>query len=72
MLHNQYGLSPIKSIQCATINNAKIMGREDKLGSLEVGKYADFIVFAPERNPLKNVDHLFHPDSVYKEGIKIR
>ncbi|QEE15669.1 amidohydrolase family protein [Promethearchaeum syntrophicum] len=72
MLHNQFGLSPIKSIQCATINNAKIMGREDKLGSLEVGKYADFIVFAADRNPLDNLERLFHPNSVYKEGIKIR
>jgi len=72
MLHNQYGLSPLKCIQCATINNAKIMGREDKLGSLDVGKLADFIGFAPDRNPLDNIDHLFHPDSVFKEGIKIR
>jgi len=72
MLHNEYGLSPIKCIQCATINNAKIMGREDKLGSLDVGKFADFIVFAPDRNPLDNIDLLFHPDSVFKDGVKIR
>jgi imidazolonepropionase-like amidohydrolase len=72
MLHKQYGLSILKCIQCATINNAKIMGREDKLGSLDVGKFADFIVFAPDKNPLDNVDLLFHPDSVYKEGVKIR
>ena len=72
MLHKQYGLSPIKSIQCATINNAKIMGREDKLGSLDVGKFADFIGFAPDRNPLENIDQLFHPDSVFKGGVKIR
>lgn len=72
MLHKQYGLSPIKSIQCATINNAKIMGREDTLGSLDVGKFAYFIGFAPDRNPLKNMDHLFHPDSVFKGGVKIR
>jgi len=72
MLHNDYGLNPIKSIQCATINNAKIMGCEDKLGSLDVGKYADFIAFTPDRNPLENIDLLSHPDSVYKEGNKIR
>ncbi len=72
MLHNEYGLSTIKCIQCATINNAKIMGREDKLGSLDVGKFADFIVFASDRNPLDNIDLLFYPDSVYKEGVKIR
>ncbi len=72
MLHNEYGLSPIKCIQCATINNAKIMGREDKLGSLDVGKFADFIVYTPDKNPLENIELLFHPDSVYKGGVKIR
>jgi len=71
MLH-QYGLSVLKCIQCATINNAKIMGREDKLGSLDIGKFADFIAFTPDRNPLNNVDLLFQPDSVYKGGVKIR
>jgi len=54
MLH-QYGLSVLKCIQCATINNAKIMGREDKLGSLDIGKFADFIAFAPDRNPLEKI-----------------
>jgi len=72
MLNEEFGLTPMKSIKCATINNAKIMGREDKLGSLDIGKFADFIVFAPERNPLKNLDFLFNPDSVYQSGLKIR
>ena len=72
MLNEEFGLTSMESLQCATINNAKIIGREDKLGSLDVGKYADFITFNPERNPLENLEFLFTPDSVYKSGIKIR
>jgi 5-methylthioadenosine/S-adenosylhomocysteine deaminase len=38
-------------LQMATINAAKALNMEDKIGSLEVGKRADFFVF----NPLKSV-----------------
>ncbi len=72
MLKKEFGLTSMESIRCATINNAKIMGREDKLGSLDPGKYADFITFNPERNPLEKLEFLFNPDSVYKAGKYIR
>ncbi len=72
MLHTDFGLDFFDSIRCGTINNAKIMGREDLLGSLDIGKYADFITFISEHNPKENMDLLFHPDEVYKSGIKIR
>ena len=60
-------MSPIDAIKCATINNAIIMGEEDKIGSLELGKYADFNVF--RNNPLENLYLLFHPDFIYKNGV---
>ena len=53
-------------LRCATINNAKILGIEDKAGSIEPGKYADFVVY--DENPLENVLAFRKPVIVIKEG----
>lgn len=39
-----YGLKPEKAIQLMTLNNAKILGIDDKYGSLENGKSATFVI----------------------------
>ncbi len=38
------GFSPLDTIRCATLGGAKIMGREDEIGSVEQGKLADLLV----------------------------
>ena len=43
-LHPEHALSREEVIRFYTINNAYILLAEDKLGSLEKGKLADFIV----------------------------
>lgn len=35
------GMSPFAAFQAATKNNSEILQLEDKIGTLEVGKYAD-------------------------------
>ena len=42
MRHTGYGLC--HAIRCATLNPAKLLGIDDKLGSLEVGKTANLIM----------------------------
>jgi imidazolonepropionase len=42
---SQLRMSPAEAIAAATINGASALGREKRVGSLEVGKQADFAVF---------------------------
>jgi predicted amidohydrolase YtcJ len=43
-LHPEEGLSREQAIRFYTINNARVLGCDDKLGSLEPGKLADLII----------------------------
>ena len=43
-LHQEAGFHPLKIIQQATGNNAKILGQEEKLGRVRAGFAADLIV----------------------------
>jgi 5-methylthioadenosine/S-adenosylhomocysteine deaminase len=40
--------SPYELLQMATIGGARVVGQEDRIGSLEVGKYADLVVLRPD------------------------
>jgi imidazolonepropionase-like amidohydrolase len=56
-LHQEAGFHPLKIIQQATGNNAKILGQEDKLGRVRAGWTADLIVV--NGNPLENLKVLY-------------
>jgi imidazolonepropionase-like amidohydrolase len=56
-LLQEAGFHPIDVIQCATGNNAKIMGLEDKLGRVRQGFLADLILL--DENPLENLKFLY-------------
>jgi len=47
------GMSPMESIVAATKTASKALGREDQIGTLEVGKFADLIVV--DGNPLEDI-----------------
>ena len=64
---NQYGLSPLAGIQAGTINAADLMGWNDKVGTLEPGKWADIIAVVGD--PLKDVLILQHVNFVMKSGV---
>ena len=56
-LHREAGFHPIDVIQHATGNNAKILGKENELGRVRCGYFADLILV--EGNPLKNLKYLY-------------
>lgn len=56
-LHEEAGFNPIKVIQHATFNNARILGKENELGRIRDGFRADLIVV--NGNPLENLKVLY-------------
>ncbi len=52
-LLGEAGLEPMEVIKAATSNAAKMLGLEDDIGTVEVGKHADLIVL--DENPLKDL-----------------
>jgi imidazolonepropionase-like amidohydrolase len=48
------GLDEMEALKAITINPAEIVGIDDRVGSIEVGKDADIVIF--DKNPLKDVD----------------
>ena len=65
-LYVDYGLTPAEAITATTINAAKLIGMEDKLGTIEVGKIADII--AVEQDPLQDIKVLQNVLVVVKDG----
>jgi len=64
------GMSPARAIQSGTIVNAEVMGWQDRIGSIEKGKYADLIAIAGD--PLADITELQRVKLVMKGGRIIR
>jgi hypothetical protein len=60
------GLPPGAALQCATLNNARILNQEKELGSVEPGKLADLVLL--RKNPLDDVRHTRHISKVIRGG----
>jgi imidazolonepropionase-like amidohydrolase len=64
------GLSPMESIMAGTINAATLLGWEKKVGSLEVGKFADIV--AVSGDPLADIHRMEMVNFVMKNGVIYR
>jgi len=60
------GLTPAQVLVTATLNGAKLMGREKDLGSIEEGKLADMVVL--NSDPLANIQNTSDIHLVVKNG----
>ena len=56
-LLREAGFHPLEVIRSATLMGAEALGRDDEIGSIEVGKLADFAIV--EENPLQNLKVLY-------------
>ena len=62
-------MSPELMLRLHTIGSAKVLGIDDRVGSLEVGKFADFLVVDPRR---PDIGPLWHPVANYVLACGLR
>ena len=51
----QGGMTPLQALTCGTINGAKYIGLDGDLGSIEVGKLADIVVYQEGADPTERI-----------------
>lgn len=56
-LLREAGFHPLEVIRAATLNGAEALGADQDLGSVQIGKLADFVIV--EENPLENLKVLY-------------
>ena len=64
------GLTPMEAIRAATVDAAKLLGLEDKIGEIKGGKLADII--AVNGNPLEDITSLERVQFVMKNGQVVK
>ncbi|MCP4903129.1 MAG: amidohydrolase family protein [bacterium] len=63
------GISPIDAIKICTHNGSRILGREDKFGSLQAGLSADILIV--KGNPAENISDTRNVREVFLRGKRI-
>jgi imidazolonepropionase-like amidohydrolase len=61
------GFTPLEAITIATLNGAKFLGEETRIGSIAAGKQADLMVI--KGNPAANIADIEKVEIVFKDGI---
>lgn len=56
-LLREAGFHPMEVIRAATIKGGEALGMDKEIGSIEIGKLADFVI--TEENPLANLKTLY-------------
>jgi len=62
----KFGMTPAQAIRAATMGAATLMGWEDRIGSLEAGKFADMVAVAGD--PIADITELERVKFVMKGG----
>jgi imidazolonepropionase-like amidohydrolase len=61
-LLREAGFHPLEVIRASTLHAAEALGMDKEIGSVEVGKLADFVIL--EENPIQNLKVLYGTGSI--------
>jgi imidazolonepropionase-like amidohydrolase len=68
--YSESGMTPWQIIQAATVNGAELLGWQDRIGSIEPGKFADILATAGD--PAEDIAELQKVKFVMKSGEVVR
>ena len=63
----QAGFSPLEAIKVATLNGAKYLGRDSRIGTIAQGKQADLVVVRGD--PSSRISDVQNVEIVFKRGV---
>jgi len=61
------GFTPVEAIKIATLNGAKFLGEDARIGSIAAGKQADLMVV--KGNPATTIGDIENVEIVFKDGV---
>jgi imidazolonepropionase-like amidohydrolase len=61
------GFTPPEAIRIASLNGAKFLGEDARVGSVAAGKQADLMIV--KGNPAANISDIEHVEIVFKDGV---
>jgi imidazolonepropionase-like amidohydrolase len=61
------GFTPIEAIKIASLNGARFLGEDTRIGSIAAGKQADLMIV--KGNPAANISDIEKVEIVFKDGI---
>jgi len=61
------GFTPVEAIKIATLNGAKFLGEDSRIGSIGVGKQADLMIV--KGNPAAKITDIENVEIVFKDGV---
>ncbi len=68
----KYGMTPAQALRSANMTAAELLGMQDKIGSIEPGKFADIVAVPADPmndiQQLENVNFVMKGGAVYKSG----
>ncbi len=61
------GFTPLEAIKIASLNGAKFLGEESRIGSIAIGKQADLMIV--KGNPAVKITDIENVEIVFKDGV---